>query len=115
MGCSGHIKFGVSHSPKRRQSGLQTAVPFEVRLISQTAPMEREMAFALEQTVHGALAKYHARGEWYTSTPKTLAVAKLLKEKPPIDLLELFEGWAEEAARQTVKDLRSQSISARLY
>lgn len=109
MGCSGHIKFGISNSPKQRLSTLQVAVPFEVKLLSQSAPMERDHALSLERVIHGSLAQYHARGEWFRSAPKTLAAVELLREKQPNDLLSLFAAWAKERADNATKEPRYAS------
>jgi hypothetical protein len=76
------IKFGYAKNPARRLSELQVGSPFELILLATLALPDEWFAQEVERYVHVAAAKYHVRGEWFRSSPKTLMVVEWMKRGP---------------------------------
>ena len=69
------IKFGIAKNPDKRLDQLQVGSPFELKLIAHVLTPDAATAVGLEKLVHAALGRFHARGEWFFSCPRTLAAA----------------------------------------
>lgn len=63
------IKIGVSFNAAQRVSELQTACPFDLRLIA-TIPGATERD---EQALHERFAAHRVRGEWFVPSPEIMA------------------------------------------
>ena len=57
---SGAVKIGASSNPDQRLKGLQTAHPFELRLLFYVEGKERDY--------HDEFVRFHLRGEWFRYT-----------------------------------------------
>jgi hypothetical protein len=60
------IKIGVSNDIERRVACLQTCNPRKLELKASFGPMRKLDAYDLERHMHGELARYWLRGEWYS-------------------------------------------------
>ena len=56
------FKIGHTTIIAERFSTLQLACPYDLQLLDVLAVTDRHQA---ESFLHGVLAKYHVRGEWY--------------------------------------------------
>jgi hypothetical protein len=73
------IKFGFAAKPGSRLAELQVGSPFELKLLATLRMPDQASAADLEKRVHVAVARFHFRGEWFYSCPKTLAVAGFME------------------------------------
>lgn len=67
VGADGPIKIGVSGNPWSRVAEMQTACPWELRLLAWRpgeAPDERAL--------HQKLAQFRMRGEWFEPSTEVL-------------------------------------------
>ena len=65
MGKKGPIKIGVAKDIQRRMSELQTANPYELKLISSIPCKSENDAYRLEKKIHSIFKKQNIRGEWF--------------------------------------------------
>lgn len=64
------VKFGKSHNPAARLSGLQTDSPVALELVgAMQAPQWMESA------IHFTLAEHRVRGEWFRWVDETREIA----------------------------------------
>lgn len=61
----GYIKIGVSNNPKERVDQLQTASPYELRVLGEIHTNE---PFTVESHLHEKYSHRKKRGEWYQLT-----------------------------------------------
>ena len=59
------LKIGHADNVKNRFSGLNVGSPVELELLHFVYFVGRLVAKSVEQYVHGALAEYRRRGEWF--------------------------------------------------
>ena len=88
------IKFGHARDPAPRLTVLQVATPMELRLLAAFLVETKWDAFNVEGLLHIASAPYHIRGEWFRSSPRTLAFVEWMR-KPN------FLALIADAARET--------------
>ncbi len=69
QGWLGPIKIGVAAHPRRRLAELQTASPYELRLLAVLPQAGRPA----EQRLHRLHAADRLCGEWFQPTPAVLA------------------------------------------
>lgn len=69
VGMDGPIKIGCSQSPDGRRCTLETWSPFALEVIA-----EIDGGFNIERRLHHAFYASHQRREWFTPTPRLLAV-----------------------------------------
>lgn len=96
------VKFGIACDVERRLEQISVLHPYKVELFGSTAGMPRADCFALEWLIHRALFRFHYRGEWFKCCPATLAAAKLMTEKPPADLLNIFADRAADELKDAL-------------
>lgn len=77
IGPDGPIKIGLSYDPRSRFAQLQSASPYELRLLGCIVgnPL-------VEQTLHENLAAHHIRGEWFHPAPAVLDWCRSLLTAP---------------------------------
>lgn len=56
------VKVGVAIDIKTRMAMLQIGCPYSIKLLHC---FQSEDAYADESSIHGELARYHFRGEWF--------------------------------------------------
>ena len=67
-GTTGPVKIGMARDVRKRMATLQTACPFDLRLLAAidgSADLEREL--------HQRFAEHRLRGEWFLPVPELLA------------------------------------------
>lgn len=64
QGRGGPIKIGVATDPRDRLASLQTATPFELRLLAAMPG-----SFPEEKVLHARFHAHHIRGEWFNPAP----------------------------------------------
>lgn len=74
----GPIKVGVTMDIDERLRSLQTANPYELKVLASICCKSKRHAFELEQDIHVKLKRYRVRGEWFSheiekEIPKILA------------------------------------------
>ena len=62
LGDTDYFKVGMTTNIDGRLAALQTATPFDLRLI---AVADQQDAYAVEHDIHSALAVYRVRNEWF--------------------------------------------------
>lgn len=62
------IKIGISEIHNMRFSALQTAIPYEIKVLA-VLPTENAI---LERQIHRKFEHIRMRGEWFQSTPELL-------------------------------------------
>lgn len=76
MSCPiGFVKIGISDNPEKRLASMQTANPYQLRLVRRFGPFDRERAIQLEGYLHRIFERDCARGEWFGQNPATVASA----------------------------------------
>lgn len=63
---SGHLKIGVASSVHKRLASLQGGNPYKLTVVAAERLRSRDLAFRVEQCVHGALSGGRVRGEWFS-------------------------------------------------
>lgn len=74
----GAVKIGIAADPLTRIAEIQTGCPYLVTVGWVSSPLKRDMAFAVEQSIHGQLDKKRLMGEWFSATVSTARAAFLL-------------------------------------
>jgi hypothetical protein len=64
-GDEGPIKVGISHGPRKRLLGFQTANPFELRIVHSFPMPSRAIAKEIERSFHETQKEHRLRGEWF--------------------------------------------------
>lgn len=65
------VKIGISSDVRGRITCLQTAMPFELKLLGWVAYPSTSMARDAERKLHKKLRLKRLQGEWFRLTPKT--------------------------------------------
>lgn len=108
------IKFGFASRPKARLIELQVGSPLKLELLATIDALDQSNAARLESLIHTAAIRYHVRGEWFKSCPKTLAIVAAMKGD-----LESFEKciypWAHVENARAKDSVNSQVISNLKY
>lgn len=68
MGEDGPVKIGISSDVKKRVKTLQTAIPYELKLLGAIPGGARAEAF-----LHQLFDSYRLKGEWFTADPVLLS------------------------------------------
>jgi hypothetical protein len=87
------IKFGHASNVRNRLSTLQTGCPVELEILAYIMTPNDWAAQELEGFIHAAAVRYHARGEWFLSCPKTLDIANRMN-LPFEEYREIIKTWA---------------------
>lgn len=66
----GFVKIGVSNNPVRRVSDLETACPYDIRVLGV---IETDEPFVVESTLHNKYDRKQKKGEWYNLTTEDRA------------------------------------------
>ncbi len=67
----GFVKIGYSANVQTRLKDLQTASPFELRVIGTMAGTEED-----ERAIHQRFRHLHERGEWFRRDPELMQAIK---------------------------------------
>lgn len=65
MTAADWVKIGISNDPDWRRAQVQSACPFEVRLVGAYAFPTLERARAVETELHRLLVDFRGYGEWF--------------------------------------------------
>ena len=98
------IKFGLAANPKARLAGIQTGSPLDLRLLATLCVGSRRNAFNFEYALHRAAGRFHIRGEWFFSCPRTLMIVEWMK----FDLAK-FAHMIADAAFSEVKHAKDDA------
>lgn len=60
-----HIKIGITNSPTDRLNALGTALPIPPKLFSFAEFPNKDICRNIERAIHGILAEWRTRGEWF--------------------------------------------------
>jgi hypothetical protein len=101
------IKFGIAVNPAQRLNELQVASPLELRLLAYVEVENTTVALETEKVVHLALARFHVRGEWFQSCPRTLAAAQFMERGSEFFAARMQE-WLVAGVRDLRKNISSQ-------
>jgi hypothetical protein len=75
------FKVGYSNNVKKRLVALQTAIPFDLEIISLIRCQDSNNARRIEDIIHEYIAEYHYRGEWF-KMPKEKILYVFKKHNP---------------------------------
>jgi len=89
-GARGPIKIGRAANPEKRVASLQTACPYEMRLLVVVDNATK----AVERGLHHKFAKYWIRGEWFRPSREILDWVAAF---PDVDIPELPSSWPKKA------------------
>lgn len=92
------IKFGQAKNPQCRLANIQTGSPLDLRLLVKLRVGARKDALSFEYAIHRAAGRFHIRGEWFKSCPRTLMIVEWMK----LDLAR-FANMIADAAFSEVK------------
>lgn len=88
------VKIGHSQEWKRRIANIQTASPFDVRLLHIEVNLP-----TFETSMHAKFRKFHHRGEWFHAHPDLLAFVAKRAAEPNRSVLNAdgtpMEGWTD--------------------
>ncbi len=59
------LKIGITKDPDDRMKGLQTSNPSTLTFLHLVKCKSEQHAREMEKTIHGKLAQFHIRGEWF--------------------------------------------------
>lgn len=76
------VKIGISSDVGSRINGLQTAMPFKLRLLGYVSYASVVEARVAERKLHKKLRAKRLEGEWFKLTPKTRAFIAVLWVTP---------------------------------
>lgn len=69
------VKFGRAGNPIQRLAGLQTAVPYDLKMIACASWPDEE-----EPLIHIHLSESHVRGEWFKRDQTVEKIIGLLRD-----------------------------------
>lgn len=80
--CGPYFKVGIAQHPDRRLRAMQVGSPFKIKRIL-TRTIKKYLATGVEAHIHGLLAEFSHRGEWFLVDEPTLrrAVAAGLRAR----------------------------------
>jgi len=101
--CNGLYKIGMSGSVSRRISSLQTATPYDVKLVDT---FESDVAFEMEQHLHHVFAEKNVQGEWFSLDDADLERVRWIAEIFPDQLtfIRQFQEVSTDNADTTEAD-----------
>lgn len=78
-----YIKFGFARSPQKRLLSLQTGSPLQLRVLVAIQVINLFDAIEVERGIHVAAGRFHIRGEWFHSGPRTLMLVEWMRFELP--------------------------------
>lgn len=94
------VKVGISRNPDARIRGLQTAAPYQLRLVRKFATPSQAVAKDIENCFHDTQREHHAYGEWFNLPPSEACAIILLQIRWA---LELFTEYSEDEIDECMK------------
>lgn len=95
-----YIKFGISKNLRARIATLSIGHPTEMKLLGFIFMPDRDYAREMEKRVHNALAPFHARGEWFKSCPKTMALAEMMGRLDGAKFDSIVQAWFNDTEQR---------------
>lgn len=67
-----YVKFGYASDPHKGLLAIRSGCPLELRIGATLVAKCERQAIEWEELLHTAAARFHVRGEWFASNPRTL-------------------------------------------